>query len=94
MGTFKDQLADDFEKVFMNKDEMADVIMVDGIEVAGIFEEESNGYNDTPLLYARFSESVVVSDTSKIIIGEKTYGVISVEPAKHGEIIVFLGDVL
>jgi len=92
--SFKDQLADDFEKVFMNKDEFADVIMVDGIEVAGIFEEESNGYNDTPLLYVRFSESVIVTDASKIVIGEKTYGVISIDPPKNGEKIVFLGGVL
>lgn len=91
---FKDQLTGDFEKVFMNKDEFADVIMVDGVEAVGIFEEESNGYNDTRLLYVRFSESVIVTDTSKIIIGGKTYGVISIEPPKHGERIVFLGDVL
>ncbi|MDD2826939.1 MAG: hypothetical protein PHF52_08495 [Sulfurospirillaceae bacterium] len=91
---FKDQLRDDFKKVFLNKDEFADVIMVDGIEADGIFEEESNGYNDTRLLYVRFLESVIVTDASKIIIGEKTYGVISIEPSKHGEKIVFLGDVL
>ena len=91
---FKYQLRDDFKKVFLNKDEFADVIMVDGIEANGIFEEESNGYNDTTILYVRFSESVVVTDASKIIIGEKTYGVISIEPPKYGERIVFLGDVL
>lgn len=92
--SLKDQLADDFEKVFMNKDEFADVIMVDGVEVYGIFEEESDGYNETPLLYVRFSESVIVTDTSKIGINGKMYGVISIKTPKYGEKIVFLGNAL
>jgi len=92
--SFKEQLTADFEKVFCNKDEFGDVIKVDGIEVYGIFEKVSNGYNDTPLLYVRFAESVIVTEFSKLEINGKMYGVISIEPPKYGEKIVFLGGVL
>ena len=91
---FKDQLAADFRNVFLNTNEFGDVITLDGVEVAGVFEEESNGYNETPLLYVRFSESVIVTDTSKIGINGKMYGVISIKTPKYGEKIVFLGNAL
>jgi len=44
--SFKDQLTADFEKVFMNKDEVADSIFIDGVEVAGIFEENGGQYDE------------------------------------------------
>ena len=93
MRTFKDQLTDDFEKVFLNKDEFADTILIDCVEVDGIFEENGGEYEESKP-FVRLSSSAIVFDTSKIVIGEKEYGVVSITPSKYGEIIVMLGTLL
>jgi len=90
---FKDQLTDDFEKVFLNKDELADIILIDGVEVAGIFEENGGQYEEVVPTIS-IASSVNISETSVITIGGITYSVISCKPPKFGEKIIVLGTPL
>lgn len=89
MGTFKDQLADDFEKVFMNKDEVADIILIDGIEVASIFEENGGQY-DEAVPTISIASSVVISESSLVVIEGVDYSVVSLKAPRFGERIVIL----
>lgn len=90
MGTFKDQLADDFEKVFMNKDEVADTILIDGVEVAGIFEENGGEYDEV-IPTISITSSIVISELSLVVIEGVNYSVVSLKPPRFGERIVVLG---
>lgn len=87
---FKEQLTDDFEKIFLNKGELADIIFIDGVEVSGIFEENSGQY-DEAIPTISISSSVMITETSVVSIGGITYSVISCNPPKFGEKIVVLG---
>lgn len=88
--SFKSQLADDFEKVFMNKDEFADVILVDGVEVYGIFEENSGEYEEVVPTIS-ISSSVAISKASVIVVNDVTYCVVAIKTPTFGERIVILG---
>lgn len=90
---FKDQLAADMEKVFMNKDEVADTIFIDGVEVAGIFKENGGEYEESVPTIS-IAASVVITEASVISVEEKIYSVISWKPPKFGERIVVLGSPL
>jgi len=87
---FKDQLTADFEKVFMNKDEMADTILIDGIEVPGIFEENGGEYEESVPTIS-IALSVAISKTSVIVVNDVTYCVVAMKPPRFGERIVILG---
>jgi hypothetical protein len=88
--SFKDQLTADFEKVFLNKDEMADAIFIDGVEVAGIFEENSGEYEEVVPTIS-IALSVAISKTSVIVVNDVTYCVVAMKPPRFGERIVILG---
>lgn len=90
---FKDQLNADFEKVFLNKDELADAILIDGVEVNGLFEENSGEYEEA-ITTIRIASSSSVSETSEVVVLGKTYSVISIKPPEYGEKIVVLGSPL
>lgn len=90
---FKDKLNADFEKVFLNKDEFADVILIDGIEVNGLFEENSGEYEEA-ITTIRIASSSSVSETSEVVVRGRTYSVISIKPPEYGEKIVVLGSPL
>ena len=88
--SFKNQLADDFEKIFMNKDEFADTIVIDGSEVSGIFEEVSGEYEEAVPTIS-IASSVIISEESIVVVNGRTYCVVLLRPVKFGERIVVLG---
>ena len=88
--SFKNQLADDFEKIFMNKDAFADTIVIDGSEVSGIFEEVSGEYEEAVPTIS-IASSVIISEESIVVVNGRTYCVVLLRPVKFGERIVVLG---
>jgi hypothetical protein len=78
----KDQLAADMENVFMNPDELADSVTIDGVATAGFLLEHSGEYEELVQILKVASTTSVSSD-SVILIGSKTYGV-NGEPLDDG----------
>ena len=87
---FKDQLNADFEKVFLNKDELADAILIDGVEVAGIFEENGGQYEEV-VPSISIAVSVAISEASLVVVDGVNYSVVSLNPPRFGERIIVLG---
>lgn len=90
--TFAQQITEDFEKVFLNSDEFADVIIIDGVEQKGFYSKKSGEYDEEEE-FLRVSAQLDVSETSSIVIDGKTYGVVSISE-KNGEKIILLGEAL
>lgn len=88
--TFKDQLTADFEKVFSNKDETADIIFIDGIEVGGTFEENGGEYEEVVPTIS-IAASITISEASLVVVDGVNYSVVSLKPPRFGERIVVLG---
>ncbi|MDP3267393.1 MAG: hypothetical protein Q8M39_11260 [Sulfuricurvum sp.] len=74
--SFKDQLADDMENVFMNPDELADSVTIDGVATAGFLLEHSGEYEELVNVLKVASNTAITTD-SVIIAKGKTYGVAS-----------------
>ncbi len=88
----KDQLAADMENVFMNPDELANSVTIDGVEASGFLLERSG--NEGELVYVlKVASSTAITSDSVIVANGKTYGV---ENGPHddgfGGLTVVLGD--
>lgn len=73
---FKDQLAADMENVFMNSNELADSVTIDGIAVSGFLLEQS-GEMEELVNVLKVASSTAITADSVIIANGKTYGVAS-----------------
>lgn len=72
--SLKDQLADDMQNVFMNTNELADSVTIDGVSVSGFLLERSG--NEGELVYVlKVASSTAITDYSVIVANGKTYGV-------------------
>lgn len=90
--SFKDQLAADMENVFMNTDELADSVTIDGELVSGFLLEQS-GEMEELVNVLKVASSTVITADSVIIAKGKTYGVASgPHDDGFGGVTVVLGD--
>lgn len=89
---FKDQLAADMENTFMNPNELADSVTIDGIEASGFLLERSG--NEGELVYVlKVASSTDITSESVIVANGKTYGVMSdINNDGFGGVTVILGD--
>lgn len=91
--SFKDHLKEDFEKVFLNSEEFAIVVTVDGKEVNALFSKTSGEYQEgEPSL--KVSSNVTIAESSVIVVDGVTYGVVSFNDDGLGETRVILGGAL
>lgn len=74
--SFKDQLAADMENVFMNSEELANSVTIDGEPVAGFLLEQS-GEMEELVNVLKVASSTAITADSVIIAKGKTYGVAS-----------------
>lgn len=88
--SLKDQIVTDFEKVFLNKDEFADTVTIDGVNVDGIFKERSGEYEEVVPTIS-ITASTTISEQSIVVVNGTTYCVVLLRPVKFGERIVVLG---
>lgn len=72
--SLKDQLASDMENVFMNPNEFADSVTIDGVVTAGFLLEHSGEYEELVQIL-KVASTTSVTSYSVIVIGSKTYGV-------------------
>lgn len=90
--SLKDQLAADMENVFMNSNELADSVTIDGVAVSGFLLERS-GEMEELVNVLKVASSTVITADSVIIANGKTYGVAN---GPHndgfGGVTVVLGD--
>lgn len=73
---FKDQLTSDMEKVFMNSNELADSVIIDGVIVSGFLLEQS-GEMEELVNVLKIASSTIITVDSVVIVNGKTYGVAS-----------------
>lgn len=91
---FKAQLASDMENVFLNPNEFGTSITIDWVEAKGFLLEQSGEYEELVNILT-VSSNTVVSSTSVIVIGGKTYGINGVpKPDGFGSIKIILGTML
>lgn len=90
--SLKDQLAADMENVFMNSNELADSVTIDGVAASGFLLERSG--NEGELVYVlKVASSTAVTEDSVIVANGKTYGIVSkLHNDGFGGITVELGD--
>jgi len=74
--SLKDQLVSDMENVFMNSNEFADSVTIDGTPVSGFLLEQSGEYEELVNVLKVASTTLVTPD-SVIVAKGKTYGVSS-----------------
>ncbi|MEW5832146.1 MAG: hypothetical protein AB1763_04850 [Campylobacterota bacterium] len=74
--SLKDQLAADMENVFMNSEELANSLTIDGVVISGFLLEQS-GEMEELVNVLKVASSVVISADSVIVANGKTYGVAS-----------------
>jgi len=92
--SFKAQLTADMDNVFLNTNEFAESITIDGVEAKGFLLEHSGEYEERVTML-KISATHVVTSESVIVIGTKTHGVIG-DPFNDGfgSVTVTLGDPL
>lgn len=70
----KDQLAADMENVFMNPNELANSVTIDGVSASGFLLEHSG--NEGELVFVlKVASSTVITENSVIVANGETYGV-------------------
>lgn len=92
--SFKGQLSSDMKNTFMNTDELADSVTIDGVEASGFLLERTG--NEGELVYVlKVASSTAITSDSAIVANGKTYGV---ENGPHddgfGGLTVVLGEPL
>lgn len=90
---FKDHLKEDFEKVFLNSEEFAKVVTIEGQEINALFSKTSGEYQEGgPSL--KVSSNITISVSSVIVVDGDTYGVVSFKDDEFGEKRIILGSAL
>lgn len=89
---FKDQMTEDMRNVFLNENEFAVPVNIDGIDTQGFLIKNSAVY-DEGVITLILSSSVTVSESSRVTIEGKTYSVISYVD-EFGQKSVLLGSLL
>lgn len=74
--SFKDQLTADMENVFMNSNELADSVTIDGVVISGFLLEQS-GEMEELVNVLKVASSTAITVDSVIIAKGKTYGIAS-----------------
>ena len=92
--SLKAQLSSDMENVFMNSNELADTVTIDGVVKAGFLLEHSGEFEERVNVLRVASTTLITSD-SVIVVGVNTYGVVGT-PVNDGfgTITVVLGKAL
>lgn len=89
----KDQMTEDMKNVFLNENEFAIAMTIDGISVFGIFTLNSGSY-DEGVPTAILSSDIQVDEQSIVSIEGRNYSVISVGSIEFGQRKILLGNVL
>lgn len=91
---FKAQLSSDMENIFMNSNELADTVTIDGVVTAGFLLDHSGEFEERVNIL-KLADSHTVTVDSVIVINSNTYGVVGI-PVNDGfgTITVVLGKAL
>jgi len=90
---FKDQMTEDMKNVFLNENEFAIPMTIDGLACLGIVEKNAGGY-DEGVFTLIISSTTSISESSSVVVYGKSYSVLSYEDDLFGERKVILGGVL